>query len=103
MLLDSARRVLVKLELKEAAETTKGWASQLVGRPVYVEGRAELLEDRLPPRESVVSEFVGGRYRIPCHPRDHHEPHDNVCSGRTAPQERGTRNRLRCTVIRAKA
>ena len=34
ILLDSARRVLVKLGLKEAADTAKGWASQLVGRPL---------------------------------------------------------------------
>jgi hypothetical protein len=64
MLIDSARRVLVKLELKQAAETSKEWAGKLIGRPMYIEEPSEILEDRLPPRESVVSEFVGRQVEL---------------------------------------
>jgi len=64
VLLDSARRVLLKLGVEDAAGKVKEWSSQLVGRPLSLESHAEPLEDRLPPKESIVVDFVGRQTEI---------------------------------------
>ena len=60
VLLDCARRVLLRLNLDEDAGHIKALSEQyLLGRPLSSKPETEPLEDRLPPRESVVVDFVG--------------------------------------------
>src|SRR5437016_736297 len=59
ILLDCARRVLSRLELQAEAGLIKGLAGNLSGSPLSARLDVEALEDRLPPRESIVIDFVG--------------------------------------------
>lgn len=58
-LLDCARRVLVRLGSQVEAEAIKQLTTTLSGSPHSIRTDAEPLEDRLPPRESIVVDFVG--------------------------------------------
>ncbi len=58
LLLDSARRVLDSLKL-EGVQGIRALMDELRGRPQYVQGDKRILEARLPPRESIVVDFVG--------------------------------------------
>lgn len=58
-LLNCARRVLVRLKLESDAVTVKSLMDSLSGWPLSIAKEAVPLEDRLPPRESVVTSFVG--------------------------------------------
>jgi len=58
-LLDCARRVLSRLGLDEEATRVRSLADRLAGRPALVSSEVEPLEDRLPPRELIVVDFVG--------------------------------------------
>lgn len=57
VLLDSARRVLIQLNLHQEAEQIRQLAAELDGRPQYAS--REPLDDSLPPREAIVVKFVG--------------------------------------------
>jgi tetratricopeptide (TPR) repeat protein len=59
MLLDCARRALARLGLGEESARIRGLTDRLAGRPALVSLEAEPLEDRLPPRELIVLDFVG--------------------------------------------
>jgi len=58
-MLDPARRVLLRLELNDAASQVKAWMDELSGLSVAIESVAEPLEDRLPARETIIVDFVG--------------------------------------------
>ena len=64
VLLDCARRVLVKLNLQEEAQRIRELTEQLSGRSVSANPDAEPLEDRLPPSELIVTEFVGRKREL---------------------------------------
>ena len=59
VLLDCARRILLRLGLQESVSSVKALVDRLSGRPLSVASENEPLEDRLPPRESVVVDFIG--------------------------------------------
>lgn len=59
MLLDCARRVLVNLKLVNDASQVKSLMEELKGAPTSQLGEEEPLEDRLPPREAIVLDFIG--------------------------------------------
>ena len=59
VLLDCARRVVQRLGLRTEAERVKTLSDQLSGRPALLGSEIEPLEDRLPPRELIVLDFVG--------------------------------------------
>ena len=59
VLLDCARRVLQRLGLETDAEKIKRLTDRLSGRSLTARSEIEPLEDRLPPRESIVVDFVG--------------------------------------------
>jgi len=59
VLLDCARRVLLRLSLGDDAAKLKDLLDDLSGRPMSMEPGQDALEGRLPPRESIVAEFVG--------------------------------------------
>lgn len=59
ILLDCARRVLVRLGFQVEAETIRQLTTTLSGSPHSIRTDVEPLEDRLPPRESIVVDFVG--------------------------------------------
>jgi NB-ARC domain len=59
ILLDCARRVLSRLGLQQERDAVKALTSQLSGSPLSSRLDVEALEDRLPPRESIVTDFVG--------------------------------------------
>ncbi|KFE63328.1 ATP-binding protein [Hyalangium minutum] len=60
VLLDCARRVLTQLSFEKEAEQVAHLSSQLSGRPIASESDIPpSLEDRLPPRETIVVDFVG--------------------------------------------
>ena len=56
VLLDCARRALVRIGLTEDAQVIHEMMSQLSGRPL---ARSEPLEGNLPPQEAIVVDFVG--------------------------------------------
>lgn len=58
-ILDCARRALLRLNLIEDANKVKVLSDGLFETPFSVEPQTEPLEDRLPPRESIVTDFVG--------------------------------------------
>lgn len=58
-LLDSARRVLLRLNLDQDANKLQTSLDQLLGENPNRETPREPLEDRLPPRESIVVNFIG--------------------------------------------
>lgn len=58
-LLDCSKRVLLKLNLEEDAEKVKNLMDKLLSRNLNLELHQEPLEDRLPPRESIVVKFSG--------------------------------------------
>jgi len=64
VLLDCARRVLLKLGLSNEAKQLKAFLDDLSGRPFSMEGTQEPLEGRLPPRESVVTDFIGRKTEL---------------------------------------
>jgi tetratricopeptide (TPR) repeat protein len=64
VLLDCARRVLLKLGLSDEAKQLKTLLDDLNGRPLSMEGNQEPLEARLPPRESVVTDFIGRKTEL---------------------------------------
>lgn len=64
ILLDCARRVLLRLNLADQAAQMRLLQERLVGRPLRVEKVKEPLEDRLPPRESIVVDFVGRKEEL---------------------------------------
>ena len=64
VLLDCARRVLLRLNLSEAAGQIKTLLDGLTGRPLSIEGAQEPLEGRLPPRESIVTDFIGRKAEL---------------------------------------
>jgi hypothetical protein len=59
ILLDCARRVLTRLGLESDAKQIRSVIDELSGRPMSAHSEIEPLEDRLPPRESIVVDFVG--------------------------------------------
>src|SRR5581483_11000691 len=59
ILLDSARRVLSQLGLQKDAGLIKSLIDELSGGRPSITSEREPLEDRLPPRESIVVDFVG--------------------------------------------
>jgi tetratricopeptide (TPR) repeat protein len=59
LILDCARRVLVQLNLHKEAEEIRQLAAELDGRPLSADFAHEPLDDSLPPRESIVVDFVG--------------------------------------------
>jgi tetratricopeptide (TPR) repeat protein len=59
VLLDCARRALQHLKLEAGAQRIKVLTDSLVGRSLAIQSKAEPLEDHLPPRESIVVDFVG--------------------------------------------
>lgn len=58
-MLDPARRILLRLQLQEAADDIKAWMQQLTGLTIAIETEGEPLEDRLPAKESIIVDFVG--------------------------------------------
>ncbi len=64
LLLDSSRRVLLRLGFENDARRIKAIMDRLTGAPLSVRSEAEPLEDRLPPRESIVVDFVGRQAEI---------------------------------------
>ena len=64
VLLDCARRVLLRLSLGNEAKQLKALLDDLSGRPLSMEGTHEPLEGRLPPRESVVTDFIGRKTEL---------------------------------------
>ncbi len=64
LILDCARRVLVQLSLPKEADQIRQLASELDGKPHYADSSHEPLDDSLPPRESIVVEFVGRRNEL---------------------------------------
>jgi hypothetical protein len=58
-MLDPARRILLRLQLQEAADEIKLWMQQLTGLTLAIETAVEPLEDRLPAKESIIVDFVG--------------------------------------------
>jgi tetratricopeptide (TPR) repeat protein len=63
LVLDCARRTLIAIKL-DGAERIRELMEALRGRPLYVQSESKVLEARLPPRESVVVEFVGRNAEI---------------------------------------
>jgi hypothetical protein len=59
LVLDCARRVLVQLNLHKEADQIRQLAAELDGRPMIADSSAERLDDSLPPRESIVIDFIG--------------------------------------------
>jgi tetratricopeptide (TPR) repeat protein len=59
VLLDCARRVLLRLGFAIEASQIKALSDSLLGRTLPTGPKPEPLEDRLPPRESIVVDFVG--------------------------------------------
>lgn len=59
VLLDSCRRLLLAIDDRMAAETVSGICGRLHGQPLYSAEAGDPLEDNLPSRDSIVSEFVG--------------------------------------------
>jgi tetratricopeptide (TPR) repeat protein len=59
VVLDCARRVLVRLGLQKEAEQIRVLTAELDGRPHSADSPQEPLDDSLPPRESIVVNFVG--------------------------------------------
>ncbi|HLG95881.1 MAG TPA: ATP-binding protein [Bryobacteraceae bacterium] len=64
ILLDCARRVLVRLGFQVEAETIRQLTTTLSGSPHSIRTDVEPLEDRLPPRESIVVDFVGRKREL---------------------------------------
>src|ERR1019366_9510158 len=64
LLLDSSRRVLLRLGCEEDAKRVRTIMGRLTGALLSVQSEAEALEDRLPPRESIVVDFVGRQPEI---------------------------------------
>lgn len=64
LLLDSSRRVLLRLGLENDGARIKAIMGRLTGAPLSVGSETEPLEDRLPPRESIVVDFVGRQIEI---------------------------------------
>jgi hypothetical protein len=64
VLLDCARRVLGCLRLTDEANRVKALTDNLLGRPFSSRLEREPLEDRLPPRESIVVDFVGRKNEL---------------------------------------
>jgi tetratricopeptide (TPR) repeat protein len=58
-MLDPARRILLRLQLQEAADEVKAWMQQLTGLTIAIDTTTEPLEDRLPAKESIIVDFVG--------------------------------------------
>jgi tetratricopeptide (TPR) repeat protein len=59
VLLDCARRVLERLNLEAESQRLRALTDNLLGRSLTTQSKSEPLEDRLPPRESIVVDFVG--------------------------------------------
>lgn len=59
ILLEAARRVLLRLNMVQEAGRIRELEEALTGRPLSVEKGRDPLEDRLPPKESIVVHFVG--------------------------------------------
>jgi hypothetical protein len=59
ILLDCARRALLRLALKDEAVRVQELMNELLGRPASANPQKEPLEDRLPASESIVTDFVG--------------------------------------------
>jgi len=59
VMLDCARRVLLVLNLADDAQTVKKHMEGLKGAPLSDPDGLRTLETRLPPRESIVVEFIG--------------------------------------------
>lgn len=64
VLMDCARRVLIRLNLQSDADTLKGLLDSLNGRPLSIGPGTDPLEGRLPPRESIVTDFVGRKSEL---------------------------------------
>lgn len=62
VLLDSARRVVTRLDLNEESATLQALINQVIGLATYV--LREPLEAQLPPRESIVLNFVGRHHEL---------------------------------------
>lgn len=58
-ILDCARRVLLRLNLSDEASKVKVLLDGIFATPLSVEPQTEPLEGRLPPRESIVTDFIG--------------------------------------------
>jgi hypothetical protein len=58
-LLYCAKRVLSRLGLEDEANEVRSLMDNLSGRPLSIRKGVEPLEDHLPPRESIVIDFVG--------------------------------------------
>jgi hypothetical protein len=58
-MLDPARRVLLRLDLQSEATDVKAWMNELQGLSIAIDAVAEPLEDRLPPPETIIVDFVG--------------------------------------------
>jgi hypothetical protein len=63
LLLDSSRRVLLRLGFDDEARQVKAIMNRLAGAPLSAQSETPL-EDRLPPRESIVVDFVGRQAEI---------------------------------------
>jgi tetratricopeptide (TPR) repeat protein len=63
LVLDCGRRTLQTLKL-DGVERLRELMDTLRGRPLYVQSESKVLESRLPPRETVVIEFVGRNAEI---------------------------------------
>ncbi len=59
VMLDCARRVLLVLDLADDAQTVKNHMEGLKGAPLSDPEGPRTLETRLPPRESIVVDFIG--------------------------------------------
>jgi hypothetical protein len=64
VLMDCARRVLLRFGLNAEGEQIKALTEQLSGRPLSMLPGIEPLEDRLPPRESIVVDFIGRKREL---------------------------------------
>jgi tetratricopeptide (TPR) repeat protein len=63
-ILDPARRVLLRFGLEEQAAEVKLWMDELSGLSVKIESVAVPLEDRLPPKETIIVDFVGREFQL---------------------------------------
>lgn len=59
LVLDCARRILLRLNLVDDAFRIKNLMDKLMGPVTSLDMQREPLEDRLPPRESIVVDFIG--------------------------------------------
>lgn len=59
MILDCSRRILNRLGLEDESLKIKTLLDRLFGTQMALESKRDPLEDRLPPRESIVIDFIG--------------------------------------------